>query len=400
MEIGMYFIGQTRFSLYIPGSNAWNVSNFTEEEYIAHLFSDERMAIRAKIFSEISVPMLAKMKGEFDYKHIVSYSSIMPEKWKKVLFDLQKEYPFIYLHEADSNKVNPIYQVLKNKPNGCVAFFRLDDDDLLSINFLNSLSKYNNLAFRNMAVSFGKGFAGYYKENHFIDFRECKQRFIAIGQAYIGTYIDGKVELPAMHSHHNLDENYPVIVDSREFMYIHTHHAQQDTNYRFSNDPSNKTNTVESDLMKYPKVKSSSIISESFPYLIKDVHDFLNNKKSVCNINSVKLSNKYSTFEIKNNIEEIVFDCEFELRTEESIYSSKAFVLSIFPEDSSSNIQGMTQSNNPDIGWYKYISVSAGLSKGEFSFSLDRPMKIEKLKITIWDNRIKEAEIKSINLFS
>ena len=63
----MYFIGQTRFSLYVPNSVAWNVSNFTEQEYIAHLFSDERMNVRAKIFSELSIPLMDKMKGNFEF---------------------------------------------------------------------------------------------------------------------------------------------------------------------------------------------------------------------------------------------------------------------------------------------------------------------------------------------
>lgn len=394
----MYFIGQTRFSLYTPKSNAWNISKFTEEEYINHLFSDERMAIRAKIFSEISVPMLAKMKKGFDYYHIVSYSSIMPEKWKKLLFDLKDRYPFIYLHEADKEQGNPIIAILKNKPSGTIAFFRLDDDDLLSVNFLESLSKYNHLPFKNMAVSFGKGFTGYYKENKFVDFRECKQRFIAIGQAYIGSYIDGKLELPAVHSHHNLDENYPVIVDSREPMYIHTHHASQDTNYRFSNDSGNKTDTIESDLMKYSKIKSSEFISKAFPDVAEDVHNFLANQKKVYSVNNFSISDKCSTFEIKNDIDEVVFDCKYEFHTDSSISSSKAFVLSVVTENSDMPIQCLNKSDNPNIGWYKYIPVSSGIASGEFSFILSRSDKISKLKITIWDSRIKDVEIKEISL--
>ena len=88
----MYFIGQTRFSLYIPNCVDWNISNFEKDRYVEHLFSDERMTLRAKIFSEISIPLMNKMKGDFEFYHIISYSSILPKKWKDLLFKLAEKY--------------------------------------------------------------------------------------------------------------------------------------------------------------------------------------------------------------------------------------------------------------------------------------------------------------------
>lgn len=393
----MYFIGQTRFSLYTPKSNAWNISGFTEEEYIKHLFSDERMAVRARIFGEISVPMLAKMKKDFDYYHIVSYSSIMPEKWKKLLVDLKNKYPFIYLHEADKEQDNPISIILKDKPNGTVAFFRLDDDDLLSVNFLSSLSKYNSLPFQNMAISFGKGFTGYYKENKFVDFRECKQRFIAIGQAYIGNYIDGKLELPTIHSHHNLDEKYPVIVDSQEPMYIHTHHASQDTNYRFSNDSGNKTDTIESNLMKYPKIKSSDFIGEAFPCVAEDARGFLENQNAnYFSKSNLNINQKTTSIPIDNNNEKTLFELEYDVVLPKTLVSPKAMLFAFkFDRDAVVN-SGLTFSPYNDIGWFKYISGANGVANGMLSFILDNPARLTELKVVLWDDRFESAFVKSI----
>ncbi|MGV6989033.1 glycosyltransferase [Testudinibacter sp. P17/SS/0325] len=396
----MYFIGQTRFSLYLPKSNAWNVSNFTEEEYIAHLFSDERMSVRAKIFAELSVPLMAKMKQDFDFKHIVSYSSILPEKWKNMLFELSQKYPFLHLCEVDTHQGNPIRAVLNGKPNGSVAFFRLDDDDLLAVNYLEQLAAYNKIDYKNMAVSFGKGFTGYYKDGHFIDFRDCKQRFIAIGQAYIGFWGDGSLELPTMHSHHNLDENYPVIVDSRKPSYIHTHHDQQDTNYRFSNDSHNKNNTIETDLMRFTKTKMPEVISELFPVLSDDVQGFIDNRKMIFKTVDVALKNKTTTLEINYNPVEKVFECAYEIQTDNSITSSKALVLSIFFDQVADGVQGLNQSTNPEIGWYKYLSASNGIAKGSFSFSVSSPLRLKSAKTILWDNRITTAEIKKLEIFS
>lgn len=397
----MYFIGQTRFSLYIPKSNAWNVSNFTEEEYVAHLFSDERMSIRAKIFAEISVPLLAKMKKNYDYRHIVSYSSILPEKWKQMLIKLQEQHPFLYLHEADTQG-NPLYEILKDRSESSVAFFRLDDDDLLSINFLDSLSKYNNSAFDGMAVSFGKGFAGRYKDGHFIDFRDCKQRFIAIGQAYIGTYTKGHLSLPTMHSHHVLDEHCPVVVDSKDPMYIHTHHDQQDTNYRFSNNAAQGSNTIESDLIRFQKTTQPKAIIDLFPTLRDDVKAFIEDRRVIFGMNDVVLNDKTTSFVLGGDAYETIFECKYSLAADEFISSSKAFAFSIFLEKQESNsidrIEGLNLSSNPNIGWYKYVAISSGLAKGSFSFSIPKDTKLKELKVICWDDRIKAVKINEIEI--
>ena len=393
----MYFIGQTRFSLYIPNSNVWNVSGFTEEEYIKHLFSDERMSIRAKIFAEISLPLMAKMKEDFDFRHIVSYSSILPEKWKVMLKNLQIEYPFLYLHEADTQKENVLEDILKGKPSGSIAYYRLDDDDLLSVNFLKALSKYNNLAFKNMAVSFGKGFAGYFKDGHFIDFRDCKQRFIAIGQAYIGSYIDGRVEIPSIHSHHTLDENYPVIVDSKEPMYIHTHHAHQDTNYRFSSNSSSTSVSIDNELLKFPKSKNFEGLNKAFPVLANDIYAFRDNKINISSFKNVPLNQKITTLTIKEHSEKLIFECDYKLLLNERLVSPKALVFSV-SFDREVEVANLMFSPNKTIGWFKYLSANSGLSFGSLSFSLNKPAKIKEIKLIIWDERFTGGNIESLEI--
>lgn len=394
----MYFIGQTRFSLYIPKSKAWNVSNFTEEEYIAHLFSDDRMSVRAKIFAEISVPLMAEMKKHFDFRHIVSYSSILPEKWKVILFELAKKYPFLYLCEVDSHDENPVSSVLKGKPDGSVAFYRLDDDDLLAVDYLDNLAKYNKPAYKNMAVSFGKGIIGLYENNGYSDFRDAVQKYPSMGQAYIGFWQNGSLELPPLYSHHDLDQNIPVIVDSMNVMYLQTYHQQQDTNYRFSNDSKKQTDNIKNDLVRFSKVKSPEVICKSFPLLVDDVQNFLVNRTTVFKVENKTLSEKSNKLKIDSQDAEKVFECEYEIRTDKNVTSSKGFVLSVFSNDSSESIHGLTRSGNPDIGWYKYLSVSDGVAKGSFSFSVDSPTQLKEIRIIFWDNRITSAEIKKIDV--
>ncbi|WP_373766537.1 glycosyltransferase [Glaesserella sp.] len=391
----MYFIGQTRFSIYIPGSNVWNVSGFSEEEYIAHLFSDERMSVRVKIFSEISVPLMNKMKKQYDFHHIVSYSSILPQKWKNILFNLQKKYPFLYLYEVDSENENPFCSILKGKKSGTVAFFRLDDDDLLSINYLDNLEKYNKLAYRNMAVSFGKGIIAFYKGNNYIDFRDIVQQYPSMGQAYIGYWSGSNLELPPMYSHHNLDQNIPVIVDSANIMYLQTYHKQQDSHYRFS-----KTNiheiSVEAELSKYPKNKNYEQLSACFPVLDMSIREFSDKITSYFSLSNLEISKKDISIPIQKNKEKCLFELEYEIILSERLVSPKAILFSFKFNKNITVETGLSFSSYNDIGWFKYISGSNGMANGMLSFILDKPAQLTDFRIIIWDDRFKSISIKSI----
>lgn len=392
----MYFIGQTRFSLYTPKSNAWNISNFTEEEYINHLFSDERMSVRMKIFSEASIPLMDNMKKNYNFHHIVSYSSILPQKWKDELIALQKKYPFLYLHEADTASENPLHSILKGKQEGSVAFFRLDDDDLLAVDYLDYLAKYNYPAYKNMAVSFGKGIAAFYKQNTYIDFRDVVQKYPSMGQAYIGHWSGKSLELPPIYSHHDLEQNIPVIVDSRKIMYLQTYHEQQDSHYRFSNTATPLSSSVEAELAKYQKNKNSKILKDSFPVLDMNINEYINNMECYFSKSNLDINQKTTSIPIDNNNEKILFELEYDVALPKTLVSPKAMLFAFkFDRDAVVN-SGLTFSPYNDIGWFKYISGANGVANGILSFILDNPAQLTELKVVLWDDRFESAFVKSI----
>ncbi|OSI09332.1 glycosyltransferase [Neisseria canis] len=394
----MYFIGQTRFSLYIPKSNVWNVSNFTEQEYIAHLFSDERMSVRAKIFAEISLPIMAKMQKQFDFLYIVLYSSILPEKWKNMLFDLQKKYPFLYLCESDNHPENPIYTVLKDKKDGSVAFFRLDDDDLLSVDYLENLAKYNTKAYKNMAVSFGKGIAAFYKDDNYIDFRNVVQKYPSMGQAYIGYWENGNLELPPMYSHHNLDQNIPVIVDSRNIMYLQTYHKQQDTHYRFSQTANTENISIEAELAKYPRSENIEELEKAFPTLKYSIQNFVENKEYYYQVNDIEILDKNTSFHITNPKVKNLYEGKYKIVSSEKAVSPKAFLISFTFDRDVKVISGLSFSNYNNIGWFKYLNCANGVCSDNLCFTLDQPAKLSQVKIVVWDERFQSSHIELIEI--
>ena len=394
----MYFIGHTRFSQYIPNSKAWNISTFSEDEYIDYLFSDERMNHRMYIFSKLSVPMLARMKRGYNYRHIVAYSSILPKKWKQELFTLNDKYPFLYLHEVDTDDTNPINSILSGCDNGAVAYFRLDDDDLLVENYLDELSQYNNSAFAGMAVSFGKGYLAHYRDRQFIDFRGCIQKFPSMGLASIGSFEDGRLELPKMYSHHNIDENLPVVVDSRFKAYIQTYHSQQDTHYRFNNTKDSIIASVENELLKYPKANDASELKINFPVLADQIDSFISNKTVLFKASQIDLIEKYNHIKVNDVNNSRAHEIEYLISTTKPITSSKAFVVSISFKEDQDSVIGLTCSPNPLIGWYKYIPLVDGICQGHLSFITNAQSAIDSIDIIKWDSRIEGASLISMEI--
>ena len=76
------FVGQTRFSLFQPGSSAWKASSsdsaLNEESYRDYLYSEERMESRINIFLEHSIPTIAQAAKYHRIRHIVSFSESLP----------------------------------------------------------------------------------------------------------------------------------------------------------------------------------------------------------------------------------------------------------------------------------------------------------------------------------
>lgn len=185
----MYFIGVTRFSLFNPGSSAWKISKMTQEEYLEKLYSDDRLKIRFDIFFNKALPIYKIMSKDYFYKHVIQYSSFMPTYWKNKLKEEASKYDFLILSESDANiKSVPVVDILKEQVSGTLAYFRVDDDDLLSKNYLKSLSYYSTDAYEGMIISFGKGSIALYDKDRYIDFRKCHRRFLALGMAFIGRY--------------------------------------------------------------------------------------------------------------------------------------------------------------------------------------------------------------------
>lgn len=274
LDCDAYFIGHTRFSLFNPESNSWKLTSVDEKEYLDILYSDERLKVRFDIFINKALPLYDKMRKNYFYKHIVQYSFNMPEKWKSKLKEAASKYEFLILIEYDRTiRSLPILELVKGYDSKTLVYFRVDDDDLLSVNYLDALSKYSKPEYEGMIVSFGKGLIANYQNGVYTDFRDCHRRFLGLGMAMVGRFDAhrGSYWLPKSGNHEKVDLNSPTIIDSTEYTFIWTQHVTQDTRVGRKN-PLNFNDRI---MSKYRPIKDATHLKLLFPTLAKEFDNYI-----------------------------------------------------------------------------------------------------------------------------
>ncbi|MDV3222906.1 glycosyltransferase [Intrasporangium sp.] len=230
------FFGWTRYSQYYRGTSAFKTSRaFPDEDaYKARLWSAERMGPRATMFLELSVPLLQQMRKEHVYRHVVSYSPEMPEPWLGQLLAAAERYDVLELLPAGSGGVPSHFERVLERvesPSRTVVWFRVDDDDLLSIDYLDRLAVYSTRSERGRGVSMARGYSALWHDGVMIHPREARRPLGSQGQAYVGAYdhTSQRLTMPRPGDHSTVDRRMPTILDSRFHTFLQLRHAGQDT---------------------------------------------------------------------------------------------------------------------------------------------------------------------------
>lgn len=379
-----YFFGVTRFSVYSPNSAAWNISSRSEKEYLSNLYSDDRLASRFEIFTSYALPIYKKYSEEYKYKHILTYSDEMPDKWKFRLYNLADSHPFLILNEAKSLSYKKIIENclrLDSSQNCPVAVFRVDDDDVLSEFYIDELSKYVDYPFVGMSVSFGAGIAARYSSGNYIDFRRVKKPLIAIGLASIGEYRenDEGLMLPESVSHPITDNFRPVIVDSQRLMFVWTHHDSQDSNY------GSRGKGIDSAFWLYQSLSNPKELA-GFPTIKSDfelVSDKLLLLKKIDETEYGNTEKKLSAGKISGPGQyRFVLKCTFKNK---NLNDNKGIIFYLKKgEGQIGEVHGLRLSNSEKIGFYRYISVKKGEASATIDIFLSEESDIEKFFVKGW----------------
>lgn len=236
----MNFLGHTRFSLLEPKSPSWRLSREVGrsdlDAYSEILFSEDRLANRAEIFINHTLPIIDVASKSHHIVHVVSYPVELPIKYKEKLALAAERFRWLHLDERSAPKNNGRFlDRLANEifPPGTVyGEYRLDDDDILSSRFFHKLSPYISENYVGTIVSLGIGVQSFFDEGRFLKPRLEHRPKIAIGLTRVCKTTGDGVAGPPRVAHTKSDRVCPVILDSTDLTFLHTLHLTQDSGIR------------------------------------------------------------------------------------------------------------------------------------------------------------------------
>lgn len=377
-----YFIGVTRFSTYIPKSKAWQLSRDLDvDKYLSTLFDDERLSVRFEIFFEKALPIYQSFYEDFNYLHLVFYSELMPSNWLSKLKEKASSCPFLFLVEVvdDSdfdleNHTRLITDYFQD-PSGSLSVFRVDDDDILSRDYLHSLSAYTAPCFSGMCITYGNGLIGVYAEGGYQVVRQVRRHSLALGMAFVGYIESGELNIPSWRQNHtSVAEKNPVVIDSREKMFMWTQHSGQDTKLLGDNGIKEKV------FFDYLVCGDLDVFSKKFPTLTRDFSAIKEKRKIVASMGLEELRGKRK-FNVL--LDPGFYEVEYSVSKGLSKNCPRTAIL-YFGGLSVEN-SGLYESAKKDIGSYHYLGTE---KKGVnvIKFKLEEPVD-EGFFVSRWSEK-------------
>lgn len=277
------FIGRTRFSLYSPNSGAWVASNgsrLSEPEYLDYLYSPQRMDPRCEIFFNITLPMLAIASEGLLFRHIVSYSAIMPTQYQAQLEEAAARFPFLVLDRVDAGAdgadvarlARDIMRAAGLPATTVFGSMRLDDDDALSADYFEQMAPYVTQAHVGFVVSLGRGVTALYEDGQLYYARDAVFPLHSKGHLSVCRFDgSGDLQAPLSAPHNWADRFNPVILDSREFSHLWVRSVTQDTAlYQHGRGEGAQLARIRVDMDQYPAL--SVPVDAVFPVLAGKIY--------------------------------------------------------------------------------------------------------------------------------
>lgn len=359
----MKFIGHTRYSLYIPNSTAWKVSNGTRfsspSDYRDYLYSDERMALREEIFLNESLPALNEAANGHELRHIVSYSASLPDRRKEALRKASEKFEFLILDEVpDGSRPSDRYELTGDFLSKGTIFgdYRLDDDDVLPVNFFDRMSEYLTPAHVGYVISFPLGIEAILTDGSAFNLREAHYPMNSVGQLGVcKKTLDGSVQKPSATSHTKADRHNPTVLDSRQIGYFRYNHTGQDNVLSASGE--GDLSRLVTSMQHFPVLSNNFDLEKAFPFVVHRVATPQEEKLSFSGdfFTEVEFPQKVQCFEL-------VLDCTFPEGTRANDYLLSFRLVDKEGQPIALGQQGvgLSASPNPSVGYYRYVKAHGG----------------------------------------
>ncbi|MFC5711983.1 glycosyltransferase [Thalassorhabdus alkalitolerans] len=238
-----------RYSLLTKEGVEWQIGRQEFDNYKEQLFNASRLAQHEFLFENVTLPSLVNQTIEptaDNFTLLVLTSELLPEKSLKKLEDLLRPYPWAKVislppYDTVDNIILDCFTEELKRFNHDLTYSttRLDDDDGLSVHFIERLNQYVDPQFEGYCVTFPNGFSALYDDRlqKYISIHKHYAPKIALGLSYINTYDSVTKntgnEIPTIYHngvHSKVDFVSPTIMDSKYPTFLRTVHSASDSN--------------------------------------------------------------------------------------------------------------------------------------------------------------------------
>lgn len=238
-----------RYSLLTSNlRSSWKIGSNEKsfEDYKKELFDIKRMNFREYVFSNITLPSLNYIKKNIpedcDFNVFIITSDELPSNNLSFLKNIESNHDYIKIFEQSSNNSDlnsPTVEYLNSKNvDDVYASVRLDDDDALSIEWLNEILTYMQAKFDDYVISLSSGLAVKLENNQINEVANYKWRFASAGLTYIGINNKKITTIYSLGNHTKIDEIKKTIIHSKGNYLIRTFSSFNDSKDQF---PKNQT---------------------------------------------------------------------------------------------------------------------------------------------------------------
>ena len=207
----MYTYIVTRFSILDYDCPRFQITkNISEEEYKERLFNEERLNTKFKLFENITLPSVVNQTNQ-NFIWYIYASSFLPKTYKTKLLELignNEKIKCVFIHSFKD-----FCKIKFTDEKYCTV--RLDDDDGLNKDFVESLNKYNYVS-NNTLITHPFGQLVKLENGELVYGRKIdkSKKPPAQGLAAVG------MDVYKCGSHGKIQDKYNVIIDKKPDMFV------------------------------------------------------------------------------------------------------------------------------------------------------------------------------------
>ena len=229
----MQAIGLCRFSY--PAIGGFQVEHDSIEERIAYLYGEHRLNERFQLFETVALPGL-KEQTDPNFSLIIVIGDQFPARHEKRLEDLIADFPQALIHREPPRNQREVMKEILNEarldPTDPCLQFRFDDDDAVSVDFVEKLRKATRdcapllKQHKTVALDWNMGYVAEFGAQGI----RAAQTFRQFYTAALGMYVKGNCPLTIMNfAHDKIPRFMPAVCFSDPPMWVRSHNTSNDS---------------------------------------------------------------------------------------------------------------------------------------------------------------------------